>query len=384
MKFIFYNHVVIFINILVVEILSVPETLLSVSKNESISIYDPSPYNLEDYCNSDKEKAEFSIESWKGAIFQVGYVFDSQGNPKSRKIHRCKVHIKTHKDFWLVAAVEHMKIRGSRDSSNKWKCSDFVKFTAPGRSLVNKLFSVFDLNVFTAKESEKLCGDKHLDGMHMSQIFDISTDANSFYTASNELTLDFHQKNTEKHSVNNSFKIVVTTFRHASEQVECENKQKCFGGDIYCIDKRFICDGHVNCAFPGSGTDEKLCRAKESEGESFNFTSIIIVTLMSIIAFGILICILSTLFCRIKSRLDNEPRSRPTAFSSVPFSHPPTAPRIEHEETLPAYETVILGDASTDKITAGVEEGELPPQYDSLFPDGPPASKEDSERNPVR
>ncbi|KAB7498984.1 hypothetical protein Anas_01142 [Armadillidium nasatum] len=342
-------------------------------------------YNLEDKCF--EEKAQIYIEPWKGAIVQVGYTFDYKNIPRSRSIHKCMVDVETKKGWSIVAAVEHMKIRGSKNANNKWECSDYIQFFTEGKGFVRKLISLLDLRILSSKSSEQLCGNKQLDGIRPLPIYDLSTDANSFHTSTNKMTMFFHQDNEDRHGTNNSFKVVFTTFKHASEQVfaaECSEKQKCYGTDVFCIDKEFICDGHVNCAFPGSATDERLCIVSNSRSNVFNLTSIIIITLISIVVTGLVICIISTIICKVKSRLSGNSRPMSAVFSNIPTSQPATAPNIEPEEPLPTYETVILEDSSADKTLASLREGELPPQYETLFPDGPPIMKDDSVKTPVR
>lgn len=66
------------------------------------------------------------------------------------------------------------------------------------------------------------------------------------------------------------------------------------------------------------------------------------------------------------------PRSvtpRPVLLSDV------SAPPMQRQHTLPPYEAVVMADADPgwkSSTPDSLPPGELPPNYESLFPDGPP------------
>ncbi|XP_042894044.1 uncharacterized protein LOC122267908 isoform X2 [Penaeus japonicus] len=321
-------------------------------------------YHLESssMCGYGDSKASVYISPWDASILKFGYT-----GPAVRNIHRCKVRVKTQEGFGLAAIIEDMKIRGRKDKeTNGWLCEDYVKMSTSGSSIIYKfLDTVLPGDLFKSKTTKELCGTQHNrgDGNSSFRFSEVGSNANVLSTLASHLTIDFHQEQSNRSPVNNSFSIVITTYKHDSDKEACQGKYMCKGNSAYqyCIHPSYECDTHFNCAFPYSGSDEQRCR--EEPHPLFSMTTIIITTLAGIVGVGLVVCCLFTFIMRARSRTTT-PTGTPVEAS---------APPLQRQHTLPCYEAVVKSDGRQAwGASAPPSPVECPPNYHALFPNGPP------------
>lgn len=316
-------------------------------------------------CGFGGSEASLYISPWHAAILTVGEDFQA-----ARNIHRCKVRVKTQEGFGLAAVIEDMRIRGRKDrETNGWVCEDYVKMSTSGTSVLYKfLDTVLPGDLFKSKTTKELCGvqQNRGDGNSSFRFSEVGSNANILSTLASHLTIEFHQEKSNDNPVNNTFTIVITTYKHDSDKVfaeACQGKYVCKGNNEYqyCIHPRYKCDSHFNCAFPYSGSDEQGCRAIQHP--IFSMTTIIITTLAGIVGLGLIVCCLFTIIMRA--------RSRTTTPTGTPIEA--SAPPLQRQHTLPRYEAVVKSDARQDwGPDAPPSPSEFPPNYHALFPNGPP------------
>ncbi|KAK7068554.1 hypothetical protein SK128_004759 [Halocaridina rubra] len=338
-------------------------------------IYDT--YELESFglCSDGKEESSVYIIPWKSVILKVGHKLEKDGSQASHRIHKCKIRISTQEEFGLVAVIEDMKLRGKRNKNNGWDCEgDYVQLSTLGTSTFAKILDrLLPGDLFKSKKTEELCGVRVAGSPRFSEV---GTSANVLSTLSNNLEVEFHQKQNTRHFINNSFSIVVTTFKHESQEdftESCRGRHMC-SGNQYCIHPDYVCDGHLNCALPSGGNDESTCPVTGvSHQPMFSATTTIIMTLASIVGVGLVVCCLFTIIMRAKSR-NSTPSGTPVPPSFL--SGEATAPPLERQNTLPHYEAVVMSDMDGEqKVKVSLtpqQAGEYPPTYDELYPDGPP------------
>ncbi|XP_042208720.1 uncharacterized protein LOC121856987 isoform X2 [Homarus americanus] len=329
-------------------------------------------YHLESMglCKHDKEEASIFIKPWKAAILKVGYLIDSNGTPSSHKIHKCKINVNTADDFGLAAVIEHMKIQGTHDKlTHGWVCQkDYIKLSTSGTHIVSKLLSIFSGERIKSKTTQELCGTRK-QNQHFSEV---GSSANVLSTVANNLEVLFHQGQSNRYSVNNSFTVVITSFKHTKDDEVCQGKYMCTGNKNYCIDPEYVCDQHYNCAFPSGGGDEVQCTDKPVPYPIFSTTTTIITTLAGIVGAGLVVCCIFTIIMKVRSR-----NSSPSG-TSVPqtgLSPITSVPALQRQHTLPPYEAVVMSDASQswkNNAPTHSEVGEIPPSYHMLYPEGPP------------
>ncbi|XP_047495142.1 uncharacterized protein LOC125043188 isoform X2 [Penaeus chinensis] len=323
-------------------------------------------YQLESFrmCGFGGSEASVYISPWDAIILRVGDDFQA-----ARNIHRCKVRVKTKEGFGLAAVIEDMRIRGRKDKeTNGWLCEDYVKMSTSGSSIFYKfLDTVLPGDLFKSKTTKELCGTQQNKGDSNSSFTfsEVGTNANILSTLNSDLTLEFHQDQSNDNPVNNTFTIVITTYKHVSDKEACQGKYLCKGSSAYqyCIHPRYECDSHFNCAFPySSGSDEQRCRAIQHP--IFSITTIIITTLATIVGLGLIVCCLFTFIMRA--------RSRTTTPTGTPIEA--SAPPLQRQHTLPHYEAVVKSDG---RQGWGPEDppspNAFPPSYHALFPNGPPS-----------
>ncbi|XP_063592053.1 uncharacterized protein LOC134769288 isoform X2 [Penaeus indicus] len=321
-------------------------------------------YQLESFrmCGIGASDASVYISPWQAIILRVGDDFQA-----ARNIHRCKVRVTTQKGFGLAAVIEDMRIRGRKDKeTNGWLCEDYVKMSTSGGSFVSKfLDTVLPGDLFKSKTTKELCGIQQNKGDSNSsfRFSEVGSSANILSTLTNQLTVEFHQERSNDNPVNNTFTIVITTYKHDSDKEACQGKYMCKGSGEYqyCIHPRYECDSHFNCAFPYSGSDEQRCRVIQHP--IFSMTTIIITTLATIVGLGLIVCCLFTIIMRA--------RSRTTTPTGTPIEA--SAPPLQRQHTLPLYEAVVKSDG---RQGWGPDDppspNEFPPNYHALFPNGPP------------
>ncbi|KAG0712224.1 hypothetical protein GWK47_018960 [Chionoecetes opilio] len=212
------------------------------------------------------------------------------------------------------------------------------------------------------------------------QFSEVGSNADVFSTIANNIEVTFHQSKSKTSPVNNSFRIVITTFKYIKEVAfseACRGKYPCRGSENYCISPEYVCDSHYNCAVPSGGGDEVKCKDPSTYSSIFSTTTTIITSLASIVGAAFLIGCIITLAKKMHAQSSSPSRSttpRPGLMSDV------SAPPMQRQHTLPPYEAVVMADAdpswkpSTPETPAA---GELPPNYESLFPDGPPKNQSD-------
>ncbi|CAL4097935.1 unnamed protein product [Meganyctiphanes norvegica] len=348
-------------------------------------------YHLESICKQKESEGKISIPPWGAAILKIGHSMAYDGSQASTKIHKCNVNVVTAKGFGLAAVVEDMNIRGIKDrTTNQMECDDYVQFTTVGSSKFHNILNkVLPGDPFKDKSSKRLCGQRHNAGDNIKKIRleEISTQASIFHTRNPNIEVSFHQDQNPYQTVNNSFTLVLTTFRHQSDtefSISCDDRFKCMGPEVYCINEAFQCDNHINCAFPNSGRDE-LCKTYgPSPHPVFSTTTTIITTLACIVGAGLVVCCLFTIVMKIKSK-----RRTVTDYpmDDVQGSQGEMLPQLhlQRQQTLPRYEAVVMADAehwnSINIEPTPVDPKDVPPSYEHLFPNGPPKLVEAEEIN---
>lgn len=170
-------------------------------------------------CGFGGSEASLYISPWDAAILTVGEDFQA-----ARNIHRCKVRVKTQEGFGLAAVIEDMRIRGRKDrETNGWVCEDYVKMSTSGTSVLYKfLDTVLPGDLFKSKTTKELCGvqQNRGDGNSSFRFSEVGSNANILSTLASHLTIEFHQEKSNDNPVNNTFTIVITTYKHDSDK-EC-------------------------------------------------------------------------------------------------------------------------------------------------------------------
>ncbi|XP_050727019.1 uncharacterized protein LOC127003979 isoform X1 [Eriocheir sinensis] len=334
-------------------------------------------YKLDSFrlCGSGKESGSFYIRPWKAAILTFGNPPDSNLPPPGRDIHECKVSITTQKDFGLGAVVQDLSIKATLNKhTNGWECDgDYIQISTAGTSTISKLLGLLSVD-FKSKKTQELCGKR----TGKPRFSEVGSNADVFSTLAHNIDVEFHQALRKTTPVNNSFRIVITTFKHIKEVAfsdACQGQYQCRGSENYCINPEYVCDSNYNCAVPLGGGDELKCKDPELYHPVFSTTTTIITALAAIVGGGFLLGCIITLVKKMHSRRSSQSRSvtpRPGLLSDV------SAPPMQRQHTLPPYEAVVMADADPSWKSSPLDPlppGELPPNYESLFPDGPPKSQ---------
>ncbi|KAF2357972.1 hypothetical protein FHG87_011275 [Trinorchestia longiramus] len=246
--------------------------LITASHGDDASKQEPySTYVLEEVCKGIDAVVPVYLPAWSAAVVTFGQAEDADYYGRDR--HTCTLKVTTAKDFHLGGVVENIRIQGTQDHATKrWQCNDYIVFRTKAGGLVNQVLDMLlPDKLFKGRQSEKLCGERVLDASKIFRLVDTSSHSNVFSTMANSMELEYHQDEDNKTPVNNSFTVVISTFRNINEH-ECkeEDQVMCSGGgnsrgkQLYCVHARYRCDGHVNCALPGGGTDERGCPGAES------------------------------------------------------------------------------------------------------------------------
>ncbi|XP_018017221.1 uncharacterized protein LOC108673855 [Hyalella azteca] len=319
--------------LLLAVLFTLPYFLLVISSSQADEASKPDPYStyvLEEVCRGVDGVVPVYLPAWSAAIITFGQAEDADYYGRDR--HTCTLKVSTEKNFHLGGVVENIRIQGTQDHATKrWDCSDYIVFRTKGRGLVNQVLDMLlPDKLFKGRQSEKLCGERVLDTSKIFRLVDTSSHSNVFSTMANSLELVYHQDEDNKTPVNNSFTVVISTFRNINEH-ECaaEDQVMCSGGgnvrgkELYCVHGRYRCDGHVNCALPGGGNDERGCPGEEVAGLAqysavFSSTIIIVTLLGGIIGGIILLFIIYVLVA--KARNDSNRASPAESTTAVNFA----------------------------------------------------------------
>ncbi|KAK8407282.1 hypothetical protein O3P69_002086 [Scylla paramamosain] len=337
---------------------------------------DPDSYDRSDLsefrlCGHNKESGSIYIRPSKAAILTFGNPPGSKQPPPGRSIHECVISITTRENFSLSAVVEEMSIAATHNKkTHGWECDgDYLKISTVGTSLFSKLLNIIPGDFFRSKKTDKLCGMRK----GKPRFSEVGSNADVFSTIANNMEVMFHQSDSKSSPVDNYFRIVITSFKYVKNAGDaCQGMYHCRGSENYCIGKEYVCDTHYNCAGPRGGGDESRCEVPGFTNKIFSTTTTIITSLASIVGAAFLLGCIITLGKKMRSQSSSQSRSvTPRAGRLSEMSDPP----LQRQHTLPPYEAVVMADADPSWKSSNPESpgtGELPPKYESLFPDGPP------------
>lgn len=335
----------------------------------------PDPYDRKELsqfslCGFGKKKSSIYIQPSKAAILTFGNPPGSKQAPPGRGIHECEIAIKTGKNFSLSAVIEEMNITASLNEKTRgWECDgDYLKISTVGKSLLSKLLDIIPGDTFRSKKTDQLCGMRK----GKPRFSEVGSNADVFFTINDNMEVTFHQSDSKSSPDNNYFRIVITSFKYVKNTDACQGMYQCRGSENHCISKEYVCDTHYNCAGPRGGGDETRCEVPGFTNKIFSTTTTIITSLASIVGAAFLLGCIITLGKKMRSQSSSQSRSvTPRVGRLSEVSDPP----LQRQHTLPPYEAVVMADADPSWKSSNPESpgtGELPPKYESLFPDGPP------------
>ncbi|KAK3853416.1 hypothetical protein Pcinc_040041 [Petrolisthes cinctipes] len=324
--------------------------------------YLPSPY----LCNDGREEGEITIAPWRAAIIKFGESNDTNASPHRRSIHKCKLVVKTDESFGLAALIEEMRIPGSiNKNTNAWECDgDYIKMSTVGSTPFTQLLDL----IVKSKTTEHLCGNRTKKNM----LTEVGANANILSTSGNKLEVFFHQSKRKATPINNYFNIIITTYTHHNTR-GCGDEFSCRGTDNYCIGDLYRCDGHYNCAFQRGRGDEYQCTGDLPPHPIFSTTTTIITVLASIVGAGFVLGLIVTIIRKCCTNNNNNNAEGTMIGGGVGRrGGRATAPPLHRQQTLPPYEAVVMADVGKVITPPSPAVPEVPPSYNSLFPEGPP------------
>jgi hypothetical protein len=174
----------------------------------------------------------------------------------------CHLELEVPSGYGLHTYIEEMNLTGDEGSNS---CKDYIQFAR-------------DVLSFTTYESNKFCGvRRRID--FKPESYDAFTgyrrtgNSQRYYVEEKDSEMDLwlqvaRDRGTGSLASDRNITLVVTVFKKKcrTDTVRFDGTDyiKCPNTEQYCVRRDFLCDGHVNCAWPDGdvGTDEAHCDAQ--------------------------------------------------------------------------------------------------------------------------
>ncbi|XP_051153695.1 uncharacterized protein LOC127276978 [Leptopilina boulardi] len=277
----------------------------------------------EEICHPLNKSTGMKIDTFDGSAYII--------RPYTMKIShsgkQCKFTIKTkHKDMGLFAVIQEINFRTTKDGD----CKDYVKFKSK------------DID----KWSQKWCGtmnrqksESEISNQYYSE-FDPQGKLETYIFISDEPIINEDLKLSIVYTPNiKCSKVDRKNFRQVTHEI--------------CIWKDYICDGYQNCAIDGCDDEKECVRSIENDGTGTKVT----VGAVTTIFLCFILFVTCLWICKKHKKLcwssDCAGPNVNTPNSTVDNDRIPPAP------TAPMLQS---------SVSSGVQDKDLPPSYDSLFP----------------
>ncbi|XP_043469221.1 uncharacterized protein LOC122502934 [Leptopilina heterotoma] len=276
----------------------------------------------EEICHPLNRSIGMKIESFDSSAIIV--------RPYTMKIthsgKQCKFTIKTkQKEMGLFAVIQELNFRKWEDG----QCKDYVKFKSKDKDW-----------------SDKWCGSIN----RVKKDFEVSNHYFSEYDSQGKL--DTYIYISEEPIVNEELRLsIVYTPNIKCSKVDRKNFRQVT--HEICIWKDYICDGYQNCAIEGCDDEKECVRSIENDGTGTKVT----VGAVTTIFLCFILFVTCLWICKKHKKLCW------SADCAGPTANRPTS-TADNERT-PAAPTAPMLQSS---VSSGVQDKDLPPSYDSLFP----------------